>query len=378
MTNLRVSTNAGDEVLLGSSDMEALRATLRGPLLLAGDAGYDAARTIFNAMTDHRPALIVRPAAAADVITAVRFARERDVILSIRGGGHNVSGRAVCDGGLMIDPSATMNSIRVNPGARTVRAEPGVLGAELDSETQAFGLATPVGTVSTTGIAGLTLGGGQSWLASKHGFAIDNLLSVDIVTADGTLRSVSATQHEDLFWAVRGAGHNFGVVTSFEYRLHPVGPVLGGLVIHPLSKAAEVLRFYREFTASQPDELQTWAGILTLPDGDKVVALVPFYVGSLEEGQRLVAPLRRFGSPIGDTVAPLPYVAMQQIFDAAFPPGRLNYWKSALTGHLADEVIEASIDYAHTVPSPFTVILFAELHGAYSRVGKTETAYFHR
>jgi hypothetical protein len=328
-------------------------------------------------MIDRRPALIARCAGAADVIAAVRFAREHNLIVSIRGGGHNVSGNAVCERGLMIDLSR-MKSIRVDPVAKTVRAEPGVLGAELDRETQAFGLATPVGTVSTTGIAGLTLGGGQSWLASKHGFAIDNLLSVDIVTADGKLCAASATKHQDLFWAVRGAGHNFGVVTSFEYRLHPVGPVLGGLLIHPLSQAVEVLRFYREFTASQPDELQTWAGILTLPDGDPVIALVPCYCGLLEEGERLLAPLRRFGSPIADTIARLPYVAMQQIFDAAFPPGRLNYWKSGLTDHLSDEVIAASMEYARKVPSPFTVIIFAELHGAYSRVGKTETAYFHR
>jgi FAD/FMN-containing dehydrogenase len=348
MTNLRVSTNAGDEFVLGSSDLEALRAELRGPLLLAGDAGYDQARTIYNAMTDHRPALIARPAAAADVIAAVRFARERDVLLSIRGGGHNVSGRAVCNGGLMIDPSA-MKSIRVDLGARTARAEPGVLGAELDGETQAFGLATPVGTVSTTGIAGLTLGGGQSWLASKHGMAIDNLLSVDIVMADGTLRMASASENEDLFWAVRGAGHNFGVVTSFEYRLHPVGPVLGGMVLHPIARGVEALRFYREFTAAQPDELQTWAGILTLPDGNVVVALIPCYVGSLDEGERLVEPLRRFGSPVADAIAPLPYVAMQQMFDPAFPPGRLNYWKSGLANRLADEAIEAAVEYASKV-----------------------------
>jgi FAD binding domain/Berberine and berberine like len=314
---------------------------------------------------------------AADVIAAVQFARQHDLLVSIKGGGHGVAGKAFCDGGLMIDFSR-MKSIRVDPTERTVRAEPGVLGAELDRETQAFGLATPVGTVSTTDIAGLTLGGGQSWLASEYRFAIDNLRSVDVVTADGTLRTASATQHEDLCWAIRGAGHNFGVVTSFEYRLHPVGLVLGGLVIHPLPQAVQVLRFYREFTASQPDELQTWAGILTLPDGNPVVALVPCYVGSLEEGERLLSPLRRFGTPIADTVAPLPYVAIQQIFDAAFPPGRLNYWKSALTDHLADEVIEASIEYARKVPSPFTAILFAELHGAYSRVGKMETAYFHR
>ncbi len=377
MRALRVITSGGSDTFLDPGTVQDFAARLRGSLLRHGDVAYDEVRKLFNGMIDHRPALIARCGDAADVIAAVQFARQQDLLVSIKGGGHGVAGKAVCDGGLMIDFSH-MKSIRVDPTERTVRAEPGVLGAELDRETQAFGLATPVGTVSTTGIAGLTLGGGQSWLASKYGFAIDNLRSVDIVTADGTLRTASATQQEDLFWAIRGAGHNFGVVTSFEYRLHPVGPVLGGLVIHPLSQAVEVLRFYREFTASQPDELQTWAGILTLPDGNPVVALVPCYVGSLEEGERLLSPLRRFGTPIADTVAPLPYVAMQQIFDAAFPPGRLNYWKSALTDHLTDEVIEASVEYARKVPSPFTAILFAELHGAYSRVGKTETAYFHR
>ncbi len=377
MTALRVITSGGAVTFLDAATVQDFAARLRGSLLRHGDGGYDEARKLFNGMIDHRPALIARCAGAADVIAAMQFVRQHDLLVSIKGGGHGVAGKAVCEGGLMIDFSR-MKSIRVDPTERTVRAEPGVLGAELDRETQAFGLATPVGTVSTTGIAGLSLGGGQSWLASKYGFAIDNLRSVDIVTADGTLRTASATQQEDLFWAIRGAGHNFGVVTSFEYRLHPVGPVLGGLVIHPLSQAVEVLRFYREFSASQPDELQTWAGILTLPDGNPVVALAPCYVGPLEEGERLLSPLRRFGTPIADTVAPLPYVAMQQIFDAAFPPGRLHYWKSALTDHLADEVIEASVEYARKLPSPFTVILFAELHGAYSRVGKTETAYFHR
>jgi FAD/FMN-containing dehydrogenase len=377
MGELRVAARAGGHAVVGESTLEAFRGRLRGPLLLAGDAGYDEARTVFNALIDHRPALIARCAGADDVIAAVEFARERDLLVSMKGGGHGVAGKAVCDGGLTIDASR-LKSIRVDPGAQIVRAEPGVLGAELDRETQAFGLATPVGTVSTTGIAGLTLGGGQSWLGSKHGFAVDNLLSVDIVAADGKLRTASAAQNEDLFWGIRGAGHNFGVVTSFEYRLHPVGPVLGGMVLHRISQAPEVLRFYREFTASQPDELQTWAGILTLPDGNLVVALVPCYVGPLDEGERLVAPLRRFGTPVADTIAPLPYVAMQQLFDAAFPPGRLNYWKSALADHLADEVIAATVEYVQKVPSRHTAILFAELHGAYSRVGKTETAYFHR
>jgi hypothetical protein len=377
MTDLRVTTTQGADTVLKDTTIEAFKTSLRGELLRPTDPGYETARTIWNALIDHRPALIARCAGAADVLAVVRFAREHDLLVSIRGGGHNIAGKAVCDGGLMLDLSR-MKSIRVDPVARTVRAEPGVLGGEFDRETQAFGLAAPVGTVSTTGIAGLTLGGGQSWLSSKYGFAIDNLLSVDIVTADGVLRTASATQHEDLFWAIRGAGHNFGVVTSFEYRLHPVGPVLGGTILHPFAQAMEVLRFYREFTASQPDELQTWAGILTGPDGNQVVALIPCYVGSLDMGERLLAPLRRFGSPIADTVAPIPYVTMQSLFDAALPPGRLDYWKTGLTDRLDDEVIAATVEYARQVPSPLSVIVFGEFHGAYSRVGKTDTAYYHR
>jgi FAD/FMN-containing dehydrogenase len=296
MSELLVAMATGGTRVIGDGILGTFRARLRGALLCADDAGYDEARRVWNALIDHRPALIVRCSGASDVVAAVQFGREHDLLVSIKGGGHNIAGKAVCEGGLMIDLSG-MKGIRVDPAARTVRAEPGVLGSDLDRESQAFGLATPVGTVSTTGIAGLTLGGGQSWLASKHGFAIDNLLSVDIVTADGTLRTASATQHEDLFWGVRGAGHNFGVVTSFEYRLHPVGLVLGGLVLHPLSEAVEVLRFYRDFTASQPDELQTWAGIFTAPDGNAVVALVPCYVGALDEGERLLASAFRGFTP---------------------------------------------------------------------------------
>jgi FAD/FMN-containing dehydrogenase len=377
MRELEFAASGGGEVVVAGSSVEALQARLRGPLLRAGDAGYDEARTVCNAMIDRRPGLIARCSGAADVIAAVTFARENGLLVSIKGGGHNVAGKAVCDGGLMIDLSR-MKGIRVDPAACIARAEPGVLGADLDRETQAFGLATPVGSVSSTGIAGLTLGGGQSWLGSKHGFAIDNLLSVDIVTADGKLLTASATQHADLFWGIRGAGHNFGVVTSFEYRLHRVGPVLGGLVLHPFSQATEVLRFYRDFTASQPDELQTWAGILTGPDGKLVVGLIPCYVGPLDEGERLLAPLRGFGSPAADMAAPIPYVVMQTTFDAAFPPGRLGYWKSGLANRISDEVIAATVEYASRVPSPHTAILFAELHGAYARVGKTDTAYYHR
>jgi FAD/FMN-containing dehydrogenase len=253
-----------------------------------------------------------------------------------------------------------------------------VLWGEFDRETQAFGLATTGGFISTTGIAGLTLGGGQGWLAGKHGFAIDNLLSVDVVTAEGALRTASATQHEDLFWAMRGAGHNFGVVTSFEYRLHSVITVLGGMVVHPFDRATDVLRFYREFTAELPDELTTAVALLTGPDGNRVAAMVVCYVGSLDEGEHVLAPLRRFGAPVADTIAPIPYTAQQTMMDAAFPYGRLNYWKSSLTDHLSDGVIAALVDYAGRMPSPLSAIPIADFHGAYRRVGKTEMAYYHR
>ena len=219
---------------------------------------------------------------------------------------------------------------------------------------------------------------GKAGITSKHGFTIDNLLSVDIVTADGTLRTVSPTQHGDLFWGVRGAGHNFGAVTSFEYRLHSVGPVLGGLIVHSLSDAVRVLQFYRDFTTSQPDDLQTWAAILTAPSGTKVVALIPCYIGPFDRGDRLLASLRGFGTPIADTIAPISYLAMQTTFDAMFPPDRLNHAKTGLAQSIGDDLILAAVDYGARAPSPHSVILFSEFHGAYSQVGKTDTAYYHR
>jgi FAD/FMN-containing dehydrogenase len=357
--------------------VEAFKETLRGELLRPGDPTYDAARTVWNAMIDRKPALIARCVSAADVVAAVRFARDHDLLVSIRGGGHNVAGNAVCDGGLMIDLSR-MKGIRVDPVARTARAEPGLLWGELDRETQAFGLATTGGLISTTGIAGLTLGGGQGWLASKHGFTIDNLLSVDVVTADGTLRTASATQHEDLFWAMRGAGHNFGVVTSFEYQLHPLSTVLGGMVVHPFDRATDLLRFYREFTAEQPDELTTALGLLAGPDGNMVAAVVVCYAGSVDDGERAVAPLRRFGTPVADTIAPIPYTAQQTLLDGAYPYGRLNYWKCALTDELNDDLISALVDFSGRMPSPLSAIPIADFHGAYRRVDKAATAYYHR
>jgi FAD/FMN-containing dehydrogenase len=362
---------------LDDGAVQALRERLRGQLIRPGDDGYDAARTVWNAMIDHRPALIARCAGAANVIAAVTFAREQGLLVSIKGGGHSVAGLAVAEGGLMID-CTPMKGIRVDPVARTACAEPGLLWGEFDRETQAFGLATVGGVVASTGIAGLTLGGGQGWLAGKHGLTIDNLLAVDVVTADGRLLRASADENPDLFWAMRGAGANFGVVTSFEYRLHPVETVLGGMVIHPIDRAGEVLHFYREFSAAQPDELTTYAAILTAPDGNVVAALVACYAGPLTEGERVLAPLRRFGAPVVDTIGPLPYVAMQALLAPAFPHGRLNYWKSGLTDRITDEAIATIVEHGRRVPSPFSAIVIADCHGAYSRVGKTETAYYHR
>lgn len=362
---------------LDDNAVRMLRGSLRGPLLEPGDDGYDAARSVWNAMIDRRPALIARCAGAADVIAAVTFAREHGLLLSIKGGGHNVAGIAVCDGGLMLDLSL-MKGIRVDPVAWTAHAQPGVLWGELDRETHAFGLATPGGAISMTGIAGLTLGGGQSWLTGKHGFVVDNLLSVDIVTADGELRHASATENVDLFWAVRGAGHNFGVVTSFEYRLHPLTTVIGGMLIHPFEHARDVLRFHQEFTAGAPDEITSAAALLTGPDGAMVAAIVACYSGPLEGGDRALAPLRQFGQPLADTFAPIPYPVMQTMLDGAFPHGRQNYWKTSLTDHVSDATIDALVDHAADIPSPFSAIMIGHFAGVGSRVGKHETAYVHR
>ena len=320
MGELRVTLNTGAEAVLEEGVVEAFRASLRGPLLRAGDAGYHAARTIWNGMIDRRPALIARCAGVADVIHGINFARAHTLLVAVRGGGHNGAGNAVCDGGLMLDLSG-MKSVRVDPVRRTARAEPGLTWGEFDHETQAFGLATTGGQISTTGIAGLTLGGGWGYLARKYGLASDNLLSVDMVTANGQLLTASATEHPDLFWGVRGGGGNFGVVTSFEYQLHPVGPVLAGVVIYPFEQARAVLKFYREFTKAAPDELASGAVCITLPDGTPVTGIVVCYHGPLEAGERLLQPLRAFGTPLADQIGVMPYTAAQKLVDAFYPPG---------------------------------------------------------
>jgi len=378
MEDLRVATTTGTDTLLEEAAVEEFKAGLRGELLRPGDDGYEEARMVWNAMIDKRPALIVRCAGAADVIHSVNFARTNKLLVAVRGGGHDVAGNAGCDGGLVIDLSR-MKGIRVDPARRTVRAEPGLTWGEFDQETQAFGLATTGGIVPTTGIAGLTLGGGLGYLMRRFGLACDNLLSVDIVTADGQLLPASTTENEDLFWGIRGGGGNFGVVTSFEYELHPVGPiVLGGLILHPLARAKEAVQFYREFTSTSPEELTTHLGFVTSPDGHPMVGFIICYSGPMEKGEEVIRPLREFGPPAADMAGPTPYTEVQALGGPLYPPGRWNYWKSNFLRELSDEAIDTMIEQFSTVPSPFSAAVLEELGGAGSRVDEDETAFGER
>jgi FAD/FMN-containing dehydrogenase len=364
--------------MISEPAIQKFRESLRGQSFRPGETGYDAARTVPNAMINRQPAIIARCAGAADVIACVRFAREHDVLVSVRGGGHSVAGKSVCDGGLMIDLSA-MKGIRVDPVGRTVRAEPGLKLGEFDRETQAFGLATTLGTVSTTGIAGLTLGAGFGHLMAKYGLALDNVIGADVVTADGRLLTANAHENEDLFWGVRGSGGNLGVVTSLEYRLHEVGPVLGGAVFFPATKTKDVLRFCRDFAATIPDELVIQGGAIGLPDAGRVFAIGGCYCGPLSEGEKHLKPLRTFGSPVADIFNVLSYVQMQTLFDAFFPPGRLTYVKSNFMRELTDDAISAIAEYAGKSPSDYSFAPFFEhWHGAATRVGPTDTAFPHR
>lgn len=353
------------------------KASLRGELLRSSDNGYDTVRRIFNAIFDKRPALIVRCAGAGDVINAVNFARTHKLSVAVRGGGHSAAGRSVIDGGMLIDLSL-MKGIRVDPLNQTATAQPGLRLGEFDRETQAFGLAAPLGIVSNTGIAGLTLGGGIGWLNGKYGLACDNILSVDLVTANGQFLTASSRENQNLFWGVRGGGGNFGIVTSFQYQLHPVGRVLGGFLAYPLSKAREVLRFYDDFSRESPDELSTAAALLTGPDGNPVVLLVVCYTGLQAEGEKILKPLRSFDTPVFDLIRSMKYVEMQSLLDEGYPAGRLHYWKSNFLRTLSDDAIEVMIDYAKSRPSLFSALVLQQMHGAASRVHPGETAFPHR
>lgn len=354
-----------------------LRTRFRGELIRPGETGYDEARRVWNGMIDRRPALIARCSGVADVMAAIAFAKQRALTVAVRGGGHNVAGRSVCDDGLVIDLSR-MKGIRVDPAARRAHAQAGVTWGEFDRETQAFGLATTGGAVTTTGIAGLTLGGGVGWLMGKYGMTCDNLLSVDVVTADGEFLTASASEHPDLFWGLRGGGANLGIATSFQYRLHPVGPVLGGMVLHPISAARELLGFYREFTANAADELTAYFAFLTSPDGHPLVGVILCDCGELGEAEQRVAPLRRFGQPIADLIQPMPYTSQQSTFDAGVPHGQHSYWKAGQLSALTDEAIATIVEHCERVSSPLTVTLIEHHHGAVTRVPANATAFPHR
>lgn len=370
-----IMTLNGNQSALPAPQISALRSGLRGPVLLAGDEGYEAARRVWNGNVDRRPAVIVRCMNASDVEQAVDFARTRSLLVSIRGGGHSAPGYGTNDGGLVIDLSA-MKAISVDPARRMARAEGGVLWREFDAATQVHGLATTGGTVSNTGIGGLTLGGGLGWLGGKHGLSIDNLLSAEVVTADGQLRKASAEEHPDLFWALRGGGGNFGVVTAFEYQLHPVSEVLGGMVLYPLEQATAVLRFYRDFCPTLPDEAEAYAALLTSPEGVPVAALLLGYNGPVDQGEKILAPARRFGTPLADLVAPMPYVARQSMLDVPFAEHGLHrYWRSAFTEHIPDALIDELVAAAAKFSSPLSSLILFYLHGAGARVPATSTAF---
>jgi FAD/FMN-containing dehydrogenase len=367
--------------------IETLKAGMRGPVILPDDPSYDEERRIWNAMIDKRPAAIAQCSGVADVMHAVRVASDEGLLISVRGGGHNIAGNALCEDGLVIDLSA-MRSVHVDPEARHACVAPGATLGDFDHEAQVFGLATPVGINSTTGIAGLTLGGGFGWLTRKYGLTADNLIEAEMVTADGQRVRVSAAAHPDLFWAIRGGGGNFGIVTQFVYALHEVGPtVLCGLVVYPVEQARAVLERYREYVVDIPDELCVWAVLRKAPPlpflpesahGREVVIFALMYSGGVAQGERLIEPIRQFGDPVGEHVGPAPYSAWQQGFDPLLTPGARNYWKSHNFAALDDGLIDAVIDYAGRLPSSQCEIFIALLGGQANRVAADATAYAHR
>ena len=360
------------------SAFQNFRASLRGPSFAPGEPGYEEARKVWNGTIDRHPAVIARCAGVSDVIHSVNFARENDLLVAVRGGGHNIAGNGVCEDGLMIDLSR-MKGLHIDPAQRIARAEPGLTWGEFDHETQLFGLATTGGQISTTGIAGLTLGGGWGHLARRFGLSSDNLVSVDVVTAQGQFLTASASENADLFWGLRGGGGNFGVVTSFQYRLHPVGRVLGGIVAYPFEKAKAVLKLYREFTMASPDEMASGVVLISLPDGTPVVGVVVCHSGALADGARVVSPLKTVGPRLIDQVGPIPYTAAQQLIDAFYPPGLQNYWKSSFLKTINDEVIDIMMDHCARRPSPICHGLIEhQLGGAVRRINHDATAFGHR
>ncbi len=363
------------------------KSQLRGNALLPEDPSYDATRQIWNAMIDRRPGMIVRCLGVSDVMHSVNLARDHNLLLAVRGGGHNIAGNAVCDGGLMIDLSL-LKSVRIDPEKRRAYVEPGACLGDFDHEAQAFGLATPLGINSTTGVAGLTLGGGFGWLSRKYGLTSDNLVSADMVTAEGQLVHVSETENADLFWGLRGGGGNFGIVTLFEFELHQVGPeILAGLIVFPAEQAPQVLSRYRDYVATLPDEMNVWVVLRKAPPlpflpesvhGQDVVVLALFYAGDVQQGQKLIEPLRGFGQPHGEHVGVMPYTAWEKAFDPLLTPGARNYWKSHNLSEICDEARDTLIDFAARLPSNQSEIFIGLLGGQISRTAADATAYAQR
>lgn len=384
---LTVQRMDGGERALAAESIDQLIAEMRGRLICSADADFDDARKIWNGMIDYRPALIAQCAGAADVMAAVRFAATEGLLTSVRGGGHNIAGSALCEGGLMIDLSQ-MRSVHVDAQAQRARVQGGALLGDIDHETQAFGLAVPTGINSTTGIAGLALGGGYGWLSRAYGHTVDNMVAADIITADGQMARVSAENNPDLFWAIRGGGGNFGVVTEFEFSLHKVGPMLmTGPVVHSLEDAGDVLRAFREIADTLPDSATCWFVLRKAPPlpfldpkdhGRPVLILVMAYAGSPEEGERALSPLRAIGSPIGDGVSPHPYKGWQSAFDPLLAPGARNYWKSHDYESLSDDLIDLMTEAAENLPTDECEIFTAQLGGAAGRVDPDAMAYAHR
>ena len=358
-------------------DINSFRSAFHGQVFEPADAGYNEARQIWNASINKHPRLIARCSGVADVIAAVTFARANSLLTAIRGGGHNVGGRALCDDGMVIDLSR-MKSVFVDPASRIVRVQGGATLGDVDRETHVFGLAIPCGIVPKTGIGGLTLGGGVGWLIRKYGMTVDNLRSAQVVTADGKVLTASASENEDLFWALRGGGGNFGVVTSFEFQAHPVAMVLGGLLVYPRPAAVDVIRHFRDFMASAPDELTAYVALLHGPDGSPIVGVIPCYCGNLSDGERILQPLRKFGNPVMDTVQPMPFPVMQGLLGASFPDGNQNYWKSTMQRELPDDAISAIVEHANALQSPLSVVAVEYYGGAAGRVSNEATAFPHR
>lgn len=367
-----------DQAKIDEGGIEALRRRLAGALVCRGDPGYDAARAVWNGMIDRRPALIAYCASREDVIEAVGFARTTGILTAVRGGGHNIAGACLCDGGLVIDLSR-MNRVTVDPLRRTARAEGGALLADLDAATQVHGLATTTGVNSDTGLIGLTLGGGIGRLGRKHGLSCDNMLSAEVVTADGQVLTASEHENADLFWGLRGGGGNFGVVTAITYRLHPLGPtVLAGSLVYEWKRVRDALRLYAEFSAAAPDAVCADAALITMPDGDHGFAISAFYAGSVDEGERVLRPLRQALTPIADRIAPISYVELQKAGDASFPRGNRFYWKAQFLRAITEAAADALVDRFPSVPSPRSFFVFQQVGGAISRLPAAATAYANR